>query len=91
MSEPIKQGNAFVIEENGEMVAEITFVPQGEDTLVIDHTYVSEAMRGQKLAETLVKQVVDYARQTNKKIIPACSYAEAQFRRKKEYHDVWKQ
>ncbi|MFC5652515.1 GNAT family N-acetyltransferase [Paenibacillus solisilvae] len=91
MSELIKQGNSFVIEENGERAAEITFVPQGEDTLVIDHTFVSEALRGQKIAEALVKRVVDYARETNKMIIPVCSYALSQFKRKKEYHDVWKQ
>ena len=90
MSELIKQGNGFVIQENGEMVAEITFIPQG-DTLIIDHTYVSEALRGQKIAEALVKRVAEYARETNKKIIPACSYAHALFKRKSEYHDVWKQ
>jgi uncharacterized protein len=91
MSELIKQGNGFVVQENGEMVAEITFMPLGDDTLIIDHTYVSEALRGQKIAEALVKRVVDYARETNKKIVPACSYAHAQFKRKSEYHDVWKQ
>ncbi|GGD97986.1 GNAT family N-acetyltransferase [Paenibacillus nasutitermitis] len=91
MRETIMEGNGFVVREDGEAVAEITFVPSGEDALVIDHTYVSEALRGQKIAEDLVKRVVEYARETNKQIIPACSYALAQFRRHKEYQDIWKQ
>jgi uncharacterized protein len=91
MRETVKDGNRFVVKDNGEAVAEITFVPQGESTLVIDHTYVDPSMRGQKLAEDLVERVVEHARQTNRKIIPACSYAHAQFRRKKEYADVWEQ
>ncbi len=53
MSELIKQGNGFVVQENGEMVAEITFMPLGEDALIIDHTYVSEALRGRRLQKHL--------------------------------------
>ncbi|TJY40699.1 N-acetyltransferase [Cohnella pontilimi] len=91
MLETLKDGNRFVMKDDGEAVAEITFVPQGEATLVIDHTYVDPAWRGQKLAEELVMRVVEHARETNRKIIPACSYAHALFRRKKEYQDVWQQ
>ncbi|MNK68747.1 Acetyltransferase (GNAT) family protein [compost metagenome] len=89
MRETIQEGNAFVIKEDGSVIAEVTFKPVGEGTIVIDHTYVAEEMRGQKLAEDLVRRVVEHARETNQKIIPACSYADAQFRRRKEYEDVW--
>lgn len=89
MRETIQEGNAFVIKENGSVIAEVTFKPVGEETIVIDHTYVAEEMRGQKLAEDLVRRVVEHARETNQKIIPACSYADAQFRRRREYEDVW--
>ncbi|QYR21491.1 N-acetyltransferase [Paenibacillus sp. sptzw28] len=89
MGETVKEGNGFITWEDGVAVAEITFVTSGEDTLIIDHTFVLEAMRGRKLAEDLVQRVVEYARETNKKIVPACSYAHALFRRRKEYHDIW--
>jgi predicted GNAT family acetyltransferase len=91
VQETVKDGNRFVVKDNGEVVAEVTFVTDGEHTLIIDHTYVDPAMRGQKLAEDLVRRVVEHARETNKKIVPACSYAHAQFRRRKEYEDVWQQ
>lgn len=89
MRETVQESNAFVIKEDGSVIAEVTFKPAGEGILLIDHTYVAEEMRGQKLAEDLVRRVVEHARETNQKIIPACSYADAQFRRRKEYEDVW--
>lgn len=89
MREMIQEDNAFVIKEDGSVIAEVTFQPADDHTIVIDHTYVAEEMRGQKLAEELIRRVVEHARGTNQKIIPACSYADAQFRRRKEYQDVW--
>lgn len=41
----------------------------------IDHTYISPGLRGQGLADELVRKVIDYAREEELKIIPACSYA----------------
>ncbi|MBW7455563.1 GNAT family N-acetyltransferase [Paenibacillus sepulcri] len=89
MRETVMEGNSFVVRDDGASVAEITFVPSG-DTYIIDHTYVSEALRGQKIAEDLVKRVVEHARENHKMIVPACSYALAQFKRRKEYQDIWK-
>ncbi|KIL37612.1 GNAT family acetyltraansferase [Cohnella kolymensis] len=90
MRETVKEGNSFVVKDNGEMVAEITYKPAAKDMIVIDHTYVSPAMRGQKLAEDLVRRVVEHAREANKMVVPSCSYAHAQFKRHNEYQDVWK-
>jgi predicted GNAT family acetyltransferase len=89
MRELAQEGNSFVVKENGEVLAEATFMALGDKTLVVDHTFVKPEMRGQKLAEDLVKRIVEHARKTNKKIVPACSYALAQFRRHKDYQDVW--
>jgi predicted GNAT family acetyltransferase len=89
MRETARDGNRFVVKEGGEVVAEVTFRPGGDNTLVIDHTFVAPEMRGQKLAEDLVKRVVGLARETGQKIVPACSYASAQFKRNKDYEDVW--
>ncbi|WJH35680.1 N-acetyltransferase [Paenibacillus sp. CC-CFT747] len=85
----IQEGNAFLIKEGDEVVGEVTFRMAGDKTLVLDHTFVAPEKRGQKLAEELVRRVVEYARETNRKVVPACSYADAQFRRHKEYADVW--
>ncbi len=60
-----------------------------EQTIMIDHTFVSEGLRGQKIGDQLVKAVVDLARKEGKKIVPACSFALVQFKRHKDYQDVW--
>lgn len=65
----------FFLEDNGKTVAEISYSPQGEGVISIDHTYISPGLRGQGLADELVRRVIDYARGEELKIIPACSYA----------------
>ncbi|MHB1152473.1 MAG: GNAT family N-acetyltransferase [Eubacteriales bacterium] len=84
----IKMGShAFYIGEdpvNAE--AEITFV--GDHIITIDHTFVSENLRGQGIALKLVNKVVEYARTEHKKIIPQCSYAKKVMTGNRDYEDV---
>ncbi len=83
--------NEFFIEnEQKERLAEITFYDQDEATMVIDHTYVDEALRGQSIARILVNHVVTFARENKKKIIPKCSYAYKVLMSNEEYSDIIK-
>lgn len=88
--EQIKQGeNRFYIAGNGKDLAEITYrLEEAAGQLVIDHTHVSEDLRGQGAGEKLVRAVVDKAREENLKIVPVCSYAAHQFEKHEEYADV---
>jgi uncharacterized protein len=88
--EPIKRDkNRFYIGEDAEhAIAEITFVPTGEDKMIIDHTYVSEILKGQGVGNQLVNKVVEFARQENKKIIPLCPFAKRVMTKTDEYKDV---
>ena len=84
-----QQENLFYIEDtDGTKAGEITLVPDGEEKIIIDHTFVSPEHRGQGLANKLVKEVVQYARENDKKIVPACSFAQTEFKRVKDYSDV---
>lgn len=78
----------FYVEKSGKVVAEITYTETGEKEMTIDHTVVSEELRGKKMGNKLVKKVVDLAREENKKIIPACSFARKEFEKNQEYQDV---
>jgi predicted GNAT family acetyltransferase len=80
----------FFMEEGGRQLAEITYTLVDENTLSIDHTYVSEVLRGQGIAKQLVEKVIDKARAENKKIIPICGYAQALFKNNEEYEEVLK-
>ena len=86
----IKKGkNKFFIGENQEeALAEIHFVPTGAKKLIVDHTYVSDELRGQGVGEALVKQMVLFAREEGKKLIPLCPFARSQIDQHKEYQDV---
>jgi predicted GNAT family acetyltransferase len=52
----------FFIEENGEVVAEMTYVWSGEDKIIIDHTGVSEKLGGKGIGKQLVHKAVEMAR-----------------------------
>ena len=76
-------------EENQE-VGEITFQTVGDNTLIIDHTYVDQNYRGQKIANKLVKLVVDKAIQDEKLVMPLCPFAAKEFQRHPEYQKIQK-
>jgi uncharacterized protein len=68
--------------------AEIHFIKTGEDTLTVDHTFVSDELRGQGVAGKLVKRIVDFAREENMKINPECTYAKKKLESNEEYQDI---
>ena len=70
--------------------AEMTFTRVGEHQLIIDHTGVPDAFRGQGAGLKLVTRGVEDARAAGLKIIPLCPFAAAQFRRHPEWADVLK-
>lgn len=70
--------------------AEMTYSKLGNDTIIIDHTLVPDAFRGQGMGLKLVQRGVDDARTAGKKIIPLCPFAAAQFKRHPEWVDVLK-
>ena len=79
---------AFFIEENGKRIAEMTFSKAGDTRIIIDHTEVSDVLRGKGAGKQLVSAAVDYARKNNIKIIPLCPFAKSVFDKVKEFHDV---
>lgn len=84
-----EEKNRFVLynAENQE-IGEMTWSDAGEKIMIIDHTFVEPAYRGQKLAEKLVYQGVEKARREGKKIIPLCPFAKKEFKEKPQYDDV---
>ena len=69
-------------------IAEMTFTKIGERQIIIDHTEVPDAFRGQGAGLRLVTRAVEDARAQGKTIIPLCPFAAAQFRRHPEWADV---
>lgn len=86
----IHQGvNKFYIGENEKAaVAEITYIPKGENEYIVNHTFVDESMRGQGVGLLLIDKMVELARQENRKIIPRCSFVSVMMNRMEKYKDV---
>jgi predicted GNAT family acetyltransferase len=80
---------AFYIERDGERIAEQTFSSAPDRKMVlIDHTEVSESLRGQGIARQLTLAAVEWARQNHLKLVPVCPFAKAVFDRDPSIHDV---
>ena len=83
-----QRGGEFFIERDGRHIAEITYQYQDEATIVADHTWVDNSLRGQGVARQLLDVLVAFAREKNLKIVGTCSYVDVMFRRDKSLADV---
>ena len=80
---------AFVIETDGERLAEMAIAISG-DNLTVFHTHVNDSLQGQGVASELLATMVAYARSNNKKVIALCPYVSAQVQRHPDqYADIW--
>ncbi len=80
-------GRYFVRFEDG-TEGEMTYRRVRDGVIAIDHTGVPRHHRGKGHAEMLVNAGIADARREGTKIIPLCSYVEAQFRRHPEWADL---
>lgn len=94
MSLPIQQSEsgthgAFFVERDGARVAEMTYskTPDGK-RLIIDHTDVSESLKGQGVGKQLVAAAVAWARRDGLTVMPLCPFAKATFDKTPEFQDV---
>lgn len=78
----------FFIEKEGSVVAKMTYSKLGSTQIIIDHTEVSDDMRGQDLGKALVEAGVEYARERGLKIIPLCPFAKAIIEKDESLQDV---
>lgn len=69
-------------------IAEITYKVESNNVINVDHTYVSDELRGQGIAGKLVKVMTDFAREENLKIIPTCPYVKNKMEDTPAYHDL---
>ena len=78
----------FFIEEDGAVLAEMTYANRGADRMIIEHTQVDDALQGQNVGYSLVHHAVEYARTHHLKILPVCSFAKSVFDKKPDFADV---
>jgi predicted GNAT family acetyltransferase len=86
----IEQGSkgTFVIKENNELMAEMTYSKAGDKLIIIDHTEVSDVLRGKGAGKQLIEAAVEFARKQGLKILPLCPFAQAIFEKTPAFKDV---
>lgn len=77
----------YATDPDGRVVAEVTF-PTAAGVSTIDHTFVDRSLRGEGIAEQLVKLAADKILADGNKIVATCAYAVAWFKRHPEYHPL---
>lgn len=78
---------AFVMERDGNRLAEMTYTVAGS-RVIIDHTTVDDALRGTGAGKKLVEAAVLWARAEKVKILPLCPFAKSVFDKTPAYADV---
>jgi predicted GNAT family acetyltransferase len=79
---------AFIIKLNNARLAEMTYSKAGDKLIIIDHTEVSDALRGKGAGKQLVTAAVEYARKNQLKILPLCPFAKSVFDKTPQFEDV---
>lgn len=82
-----KPGRIYSLDNSGKLVAEITF-PSKDGVANIDHTYVDNSLRGQGIAEKLLKEAIQQIRSQSLKATLTCSYAVKWFAEHPEESDL---
>ncbi|WP_343342807.1 GNAT family N-acetyltransferase [Sphingomicrobium sp. XHP0239] len=67
--------------KDSDEAAEMTFSRTNDKLIMIDHTYVPPAARGQGLVEKLAERAYKYAKEKGWRIAPVCPFFKAEAQR----------
>ena len=75
---------SFYIELDGKKEAEMTYRHSANQQIIIDHTEVNDALKGQGVGHKLINSAVDYLRKNNLKAVAECPFVKSVFDKKDE-------
>jgi predicted GNAT family acetyltransferase len=67
----------FVLRVDGERLGSLDYTLPDATVMRIEYVEVAPELRGSGLGQKLVAAAVDWARESNRKIVPICGYARA--------------
>jgi len=70
-----EKNRIYALNEEGKLVAEITFPDAGTGQEAINRTFVDDSLRGQGVAGQLMEAACQEIKKQNKKAALTCSYA----------------
>ena len=75
MKYTIQTNRIYSEDENGKLLAEITFPEIDNGVFCINHTFVDNALRGKGIADQLMRLAVEKIKKKTERLTAACSYA----------------
>lgn len=81
-------GLFYIQNKDEDTIAKLVYAVTDDGRMILEHTEVDEALRGQNIGLQLVQASVQHARQFAKKIVPVCPFAKAVFDKKPDLADV---
>lgn len=78
-----KKGSRFLMEVDGMEV--YVLYAEDKETIELYSTYTPPQLRGNRLAERVVRFALDYAKEKNLKVIPSCWYVKRFLERYPDY------
>lgn len=78
---------SFIFSQDG-MTCRLDYEWKDPLTISLTHTYVVPELRGQGIAEALVKEAVQFAEKKGLKLLPVCSYVAKLFCRHPEWVEL---
>jgi predicted GNAT family acetyltransferase len=84
-----RDGNwIYAADQDGDVIAEVTFPAVREGLCNINHTYVDKSLRGRGVAAELVEAAYEAIKGDGNKCIPTCPYAVKWFAERPEKNDI---
>lgn len=91
MEYEIKEENQkFILIIDKKEVGYLKYTKELDNDLIIESIFVEEAYRGEGYAQIIFNEFMEKVRREDHKITPICSYAQAQFQKRKEIQDLLK-
>lgn len=84
----IDKNRIYFEDENGKLLAELTYRDIDDTTVNINRTFVDSSLQGQGIAGKLMQAAVDELVKNGKRAVPSCSYAIKWFEKNKEHQNV---
>lgn len=84
----IEKNRIYFEDENGKLLAELTYRDIDDTTVNINRTFVDSSLQGKGIAGELMNTVVDELEKNGKHAVPTCSYAVKWFEKNKEYSNL---
>jgi predicted GNAT family acetyltransferase len=78
-------------DENGNVVAEVTFPVVEAGVVMINHTFVDDTLRGQGVAAMLMEEAYSAIKENGQKAIVTCPYAVSWYGQNPQKNDIVKE